>query len=86
MTISPDDRLRAEIQCEAFITVLCRRYGIAEEDIPELIAGLRWASEHRAHIEKVTFAMTVTLLAAVVSGFILALWEGFKHFVKGNGA
>jgi hypothetical protein len=77
--------LLAELQCEAFISVMCRRYGISEDELPELISGLRWAAEHKVRMDKLSFTATVALLGTVVGATLLVLWEGFKRVVKGDG-
>lgn len=81
MALSIEDRIKAEEQVEAFITVLTKRYGIQEEEIPDLIEIIRWSADHRRGINRVGWSALLGIVGIAASGIMLAVWEGIKHIL-----
>jgi hypothetical protein len=73
-----EHRLLAELQVEAFITLLQKRYGLKPEAIPEILDDMRWLREHRNGINRVSWSVALGILAIALSGVMHALWEGIK--------
>lgn len=79
-------RVQAEMQVEAFISLIERRYGIKPENIPHMVADLEWIHNHRGHISKISWAIALGILSLAASGIALAFWTGLKHLVNGGKA
>lgn len=73
---------QAEAQVEAFITILTRRYGIDEREIPHLVDGIRWAITHKESLDKLNFGALMAVLATVIAALLIAIWEGVRHLVQ----
>lgn len=76
-----EDRIKAEEQVEVFIRILSTRYGLKENEIPEILDNLRWISRHRAGISRITWHASLSLVGLAIIGLGAAIWEGIKHFV-----
>jgi hypothetical protein len=74
-----EHRQLAELQVEAFITLLQKRYGLKPEAIPEILDDMRWLREHRTNLNRVSWSVLLGILAIAISGVAAALWEGIKH-------
>ena len=85
MSLSLEDRIKAEAQVESFIEVLARRYGLKEDEIPEIIDNLKWLSNHRRGISRISWSAGLGVIGLGASGLALALWEGIRHFVGKGG-
>ena len=71
----------AERQVEAFLRIMSTRYGLKEDEIPELLDNMKWVVKHRKHIDNSgTYALFI-LLGLVVTGLVTAMWEGIKHML-----
>lgn len=75
-------RITAELQVEAFISLIQARYGIESKDIPRILDDMRWVREHRGNIGRITWTIALGIIALAVTGLASSLWEGFKHMVK----
>lgn len=75
-------RLEAEMQAEAFLELLTRRYGIELDDIPKYVEAVRWSMEHRNHISRLVWAVILGLVALSVTGAVHALMEGIKNWAQ----
>lgn len=75
-------RVQAEIQVEAFLLILEKRYGLKFEDVPQLLDDLRWVREHRNGINRVSWSVALGVLAIAVAGVMHAFWEGIKQSIK----
>lgn len=75
-------RVEAEIQVEAFLDMLQRRYGLKSEDVPAILDDLRWVREHRHGINRVSWSVALGILAIAISGVAAAVWEGLKHTLR----
>lgn len=73
-----EDRVKAEEQVEAFIKILSTRYGIRENEIPEIIDTARWAVRHRAGLSRITWHASLGVVGLAVMGLMAVLWEGVK--------
>lgn len=80
-SISEEARITAQIQVEAFAEVFCVRYGIKEEEIPELLGNLRWLGKHKSSIEGLSVKAAMVVIGLVVTGMAVAFWEGIKHLL-----
>jgi hypothetical protein len=76
-----EERIKAEQQVEAFINVLSTRYGLKENEIPEILDNLRWISRHRAGVSRITWHASLGLVGLAVVGLAAAMWEGIRHFL-----
>jgi hypothetical protein len=74
-------RVNAEIQVEAFLSILEKRYDLKSADIPKILDDLRWVREHRAGIHRVSWSVALGVLTIAVAGVLHAFWEGFKASV-----
>jgi hypothetical protein len=83
-TNDPHINIVAEKQVEAFIAILSRRYGLSEEDIPDIIDNMKWIAKHRNKIENATVYAFLTLLGLLMIGMATAFWEGFKAMLRGK--
>jgi len=77
-----EKRVQAELQVEAFISLLEKRYGLESEDLPEILDDLRWLRKHRAGINRVSWSVALGLLALAAAGVWQAFVEGVKHFIR----
>lgn len=75
-------RVEAELQVEAFLDMLQRRYGLKPEDIPAILDDMRWVREHRHGINRVSWSVALGILAIAISGVAAAVWEGLKHTLR----
>jgi hypothetical protein len=71
-------RINAEIQVEAFLSILETRHGLKSTDIPAILDDMRWLREHRNGINRVSWSVALGVLAIALSGVMHALWEGVK--------
>jgi hypothetical protein len=72
---------RRERQFDAMIEIFCRRYGVKEDEIPELLEKARWAGEHRHGIARISWHVALGALGSFVIGLLMLTWEGVKHVV-----
>lgn len=75
-------RVRAEIQVEAFLSILETRFGLKSDDVPQILDDLRWVREHRNGINRVSWSVALGVLAIALAGVMNAFWEGIKQVVK----
>lgn len=75
-------RVQAEMQVEAFISILEKRFGLKSEDVPQILDDLRWVREHRNGINRVSWSVALGVLAIAIAGVMNAFWEGIKHSIK----
>jgi hypothetical protein len=79
----PDEaKFRIAAEVEYFISVLLRRYGLRETDIPEIMESLRWLREHRVFMQRVQQGSTMSVLALLVAAMGTTLWAGVKSLVS----
>lgn len=76
---------RRERQFDAMVQLFCKRYGVNEDEIPNLIETARWARQHRSGISKLHWSAALGVLGAVTTGLLLMLWEGIKHTLTIKG-
>lgn len=81
MSLSEEERVKAQLQVEAFIDIFCIRYGIKDDEIPELIGNLRWLGRHKSNIEGITMKAAMTFIGLAITGVAFAFWEGLKHLL-----
>jgi len=74
-------RINAEIQVEAFLSILESRHGLKSTDIPQILDDMRWLREHRNGINRVSWSVALGVLAIALSGVMHAIWEGVKASV-----
>ena len=84
MDLDDETRKIAERQVDAFIKVLAVRYGLKEEEMPEIVDNLRWVSKKRQVIEKASLYAMLTIIGVVVVAALTTLWEGFKRKIGGG--
>lgn len=82
MSMSTEERVKAEELVEAFLRIMFTRYGVKEDEIPEIIDNLRWISRHRAGLSRITWHASLSLLGLAMIGLGAAIWEGIKHFAS----
>jgi hypothetical protein len=70
---------RRERQFDAMIDIFCKRYGVKEDEIPELLEKARWSGEHRHSLNRISWSATLGALGVFVTGLMMVLWEGIKH-------
>ena len=74
-----EERIKAEEQVEVFIQLLTNRWGIKENEIPEIIDTIRWTVKHRAGISRITWHASLGVIGMAVMGLMALMWEGLKH-------
>jgi len=79
--LSVEERIKAEQQVEAFITILATRYNLKEEEIPQIVDNIKWLSNHRAGIHRISWTAGLALVTLGLSGIAAAMWEGVKHLL-----
>lgn len=80
--MSDREREEVAVQVSAVIDVLARRYGIREEEVPDLLDAVRWVREHRALLRKIQTAGMLTTLSLIVTALAAALWEGIRSMLR----
>ena len=80
--LSLSEQLQAHRQVEAFLVIMHSRYGIEAEDIPDLIASVRWANAYRNRLDKLSFHAAMTLIGVIVLGGVSLLWAGLKNVIS----
>ena len=79
-----EDKIHAEEQVEVFLTLLYKRYGVKEDEIPEIIDNIRWISRSRTGVSRITWHASLALIGLVMMGLFTLVKEGFIHFLKGG--
>lgn len=79
-----EKRMQAELQVEAFIELLARRYNLKSEDIPRIVEDWRWLHERRAAFVRLQWSIALGILAIALSGVWSALLTGIKQILKGT--
>ena len=72
------ERLKVTAQVDYFLSVLMKRYGMSDADLPEIVASLRWLKEHREFMNKLTTGGTLSLLGILMTALGAAIWNGVK--------
>ena len=70
---------RRERQFDAMIDIFCKRYGVKEDEIPQMLENARWSGEHRNGLNRISLSATMGALGVFVTGLMMLLWEGIKH-------
>ena len=73
---------RHEREFDALLEVFCKRYQVSKEEIPKLIERARWAGVHRDGINRVSWYALLGAVVAIITGFMMMVGEGLKHYVK----
>jgi len=76
-----ESKARVAAEVEYFTTILLRRYGLKETDIPEVMDSLRWLKEHRQFMQRVQQGSTMSILAMLIAAMATTLWAGIKSLV-----
>ena len=84
MSLSIEDRIKAEAQVDAFIEILAKRYGLKDDEIPALLNDVRWIADHRRSISRMGWAAILGVISLTVSGIWLMMLEGVKHTLTGK--
>lgn len=82
--LSEQERLKVAAEVDYFLTVMLRRHGLAEDDLPEIVQSLRWLKEHREFMNKIQTGGTLSLIALLVSALAAAVWEGIRSLLAGE--
>jgi hypothetical protein len=69
---------RRERQFDAMIDVFCKRYGVKEDEIPQILENARWSGQHRHGINRVSWSAALGALGVFVTGLMMLIWEGVK--------
>lgn len=72
-------RIQAELQVEAFVSLLTTRYNLKPEDIPQIVDDMRWVRQHRTGISRIQWSVALGILALAISGVWQALITGIKQ-------
>lgn len=82
--MSEEERAKVAAQVDYFVSVMMRRYGMTEEDVPKVLDSLRWLREHRAFMQRIQTGGTLSLIALLVSALAAAVWEGMRSLLAGE--
>jgi len=83
--LTPEQRAVAEAQSDYFVSVLLRRYGLNESDLPQILESLRWMRDHRAFMQRLQTGGTMSLIALLATAIGSALWQGIRTLLGGGG-
>jgi len=75
--LSDDDKYRVTLQVDHFIEILSARYGIEPN---EVIDAVKWVRDRKKFSESMERGAILSLIGAVVSAVLFALWQGVLHF------
>ena len=67
---------------DAFLEILRHRWGIKEEDIPQLLEDIRWLRSQRAGMRRLSWTIVLAVVTSAVAGLSLAIWEGIKQVLR----
>lgn len=67
-----------ELISEFFVDYVRSEYGSDEEGVRRFIADMRWVAKQKRAFEGVGRYAFLIVVGAVISGVLLALWEGIK--------
>ena len=73
---------RRERQFDAMIEIFCKRYGVKEDEIPQILENARWSGRHRGGINRISWSASLGALGVFVTGLMMLLWEGIKHTMQ----
>lgn len=79
-----EEKIRVAAQVDYFIGVIMRRYGMRDEDLPDVVSSLRWLKEHREFMHRVQQGGTLSILALLLSAMGAAIWQGVKTMLGGG--
>lgn len=74
--------LEAEAQVEAFISILSKRYGVKEDEIPQFVDAMRWAAQHRSNINSISWHALLGVVGALAVALAVMVWEGIKSTLR----
>lgn len=83
--LSEEQKVKVAAEVDYFMVIMLRRYGLNEDDIPQIIDSLRWLKEHREFMGRVQAGGTLSLVAMLVSALAAAAWQGVKTILAGGG-
>ena len=79
--LSDEDKYRVTLQVDHFIEILSARYGIEPN---EVIDAVKWVRDRKKFSESMERGAIISLIGAVVSAVLFALWQGVIHFISGE--
>ena len=79
--LSEEERLKAQLQVDAFIHLLETRYSLSASEAVEL---LRWAKAQRERNTKLVQGGALSLIGLVITAIAISLAEGIKQFFTGR--
>lgn len=63
-----EDKLRARLQVEAFLTLLLDKYGIHENEIPDLLSGARRMVNYSNGVNRLSWVAVLSILGLAITG------------------
>lgn len=79
---TPEELLEAEKQVDVFLTILSKRYGVKEDEIPLFIEAIRRSIERDRRFNQLSWHAILGVVSAVVMGALVLIWEGIKNALK----
>ena len=79
--ISREEMARIGMVADAVVDALAKRYGVQPADV---VDAVKWVREHRDFVSKMKHSGFLTLSGIIISASIVAAWEGFKAYVRGD--
>jgi len=70
---------QAREQVEAFLHEMATHYGNSPKSMHQFFQDMEWAASQRRAITRMGSWAAKSVMTAVAGGFMIALWEGFKH-------
>lgn len=83
-SLPPEEQMPAMAQVEAFISLLSRRYGLREEDVPDMIDGLRRFRDQKRIYDRVKAGGLISLIGLSATAAASAIWQGIKMMPGGG--
>lgn len=75
-------REEAALLVDQFSRIVEERHGVSLSEIIDMVKLMR---ENKAQLERLKHAGMVSLLSVVIGASLLALWEGLRAFLRGDG-
>ena len=76
------ERVRIKMQVDYFVTEWMNDHGVHRDDVRDLVDSLIWVRRKRALLDRISTAVTITIVTAAAAGLGLMTWHGFLALVR----
>lgn len=81
-TLSDEEKTTVAAQVEYFVELLAKKYNVEQH---ELESTIEWVKQQKEFREKMRTTGLLSILGIVLSGMMLALWEGIRATLGRGG-